>query len=112
MESETNGTMTHGSSNATVIPAPADGEVLDVKSEAFRAANKRRGDLIFKMHPDDGPGGLTAAEQAEYERLDRIVGAAIDRAFPRPTLVDDVLAAVKAHLRREHQPAHEATAAE
>ncbi len=112
MESETNGTAASGMSNGTVMPASAGGDVLDVKSEVFRAMNKRRGDLIFKMHPDDGPGGLTAAEQAEYERLDQIVGAAIDRAYPRPTLIDDVLAAAEAHIRRERQSAREATASE
>lgn len=101
MASETNGTMAHGMSNGTVTPgpSPAAGEVLDVKSEAFRAVNERRGDLIFKKYQDDGSDGLTAEEQAEYERLDRIVGAAIERAFPAPTHIDAELAAIKASLR-------------
>lgn len=112
MESEANGTG-HGHQNGanTHGVQPAE-EVLDVNSEAFRTINARRNDLIDKKYQDDGSDGLTDDEQVEFERLQGVVGAALEHAYPRPTLVDDVLAAVQAHLLREHHPAHEATIAE
>ena len=46
-----------------------------------------------------GPGqGLTEQELAEYTQLQKLSRAAIDRAYPRPRLAPEELAAVKETL--------------
>jgi hypothetical protein len=56
----------------------------------------RRAALIDKMY---SPGeGLTAEEQGEYERLQGLSRAAIERALPRPRLEPEELAIVKQAL--------------
>jgi hypothetical protein len=79
------------------VSAPqAQDEAITVGTPQWDALTQRRAALINKMY---SPGeGLTAEEQAEYEKLQELSRAAIDRAFPRPRLEPDELAIVKRAL--------------
>jgi hypothetical protein len=53
-----------------------------IGTEAWGRMNERRAALIHKKNRH----GLTAAEQKEFERLQRLVEEATEKAFPRPPL--------------------------
>jgi hypothetical protein len=84
---------------AAISPASteqAQEEVTTIGTPEWDALTRRRAALINKMYI---PGeGLTAEEQVEYEKLQELCRAAIDRAFPRPRLEPDELAIVKQTL--------------
>lgn len=66
-------------------PAPAE-ESVEVGTPEYLRLNRRRGELIHQKYMG---GGLTADDEADLDRLDRIVGAAVDRRFPRPQFLTD-----------------------
>lgn len=71
-------------------------EEIVVGSAEWHALNNRRAALIEKKY---APGqGLTADEKVEYERLQEVCRAAMDRAFPRPRMDPEDLAIVKKDL--------------
>lgn len=71
--------------------APATVEVNDsfpaIGTEAWGLMNRRRSELIRKKNRQ----GLTAEEQTEFERLQRLCFAAIDERFPPPVVDEDGL---------------------
>jgi hypothetical protein len=68
-----------------------------VGTEAFDALNRRRAELIDK----DIAGTLEGAEREELEVLERVCGAAVDRAFPLPPVDLEGLIRLRANLRAE-----------
>ena len=93
----------NGASHATVVAVErADAEFPVPGTPEWGVMNRRRGELIWK----DIRGTLAPEEQVEYERLQRLSLAAIERAFPAPTRVDDQLARIEARLgiTREADP--------
>ena len=65
--------------NGTHPPPPPDaGDEVEVGTPEYLRLNTRRAELIHKKNRD----GLTDAEQAEYEHLDRVVAAAVARRCP------------------------------
>lgn len=79
-----------------VPPAPVHQEQeaeITVGTPQWDELTERRAVLIDKKY---SPGQeLTKEEQAEFERLQRLGRAALDRAFPRPRLAPEELAYVK-----------------
>lgn len=69
---------------------------IEVGTPEWDAHTQRRAILIDKKYSPSQ--GLTDVEEAEYERLQELSRAALDRAFPRPRLSGDELAAVKQAL--------------
>jgi hypothetical protein len=72
-------------------------DLPEVGSEAFHALNRRRVELIDK----DIAGHLTGAEREELERLEKLCGAVVDRAFPLPPADLDTLIQLRDSLRAE-----------
>lgn len=70
-----------------------DGPFPAVNSEAWGKMNCRRAELIAKKNRQS----LTSEEQAEFERLQRLSQAELERAFPAPR-DDERLKAVEARL--------------
>jgi len=94
MESEANGTPSSSTSNVAVIPrdpAPHD-EELDVRSARYSVLNRRRAELIRKRYG----AGLSPDEAEEYERLQKVCGDAVAKAFPAPTHLDETLRQLEA----------------
>lgn len=81
----------HPVASATV---PADTEVLDVESEKWAQVIRRRGELIHTKNRQ----GLSEEERIEYERLERVVDATMERKFEPMTGWDEKLAAVESLL--------------
>ena len=80
------------------LPVPAAPVTADdfpePGTEAWAVMNRKRAELIRKKNR----AGLAPDEQAEYERLQRLSQAALERAFPAPTVGDEELARIKARL--------------
>ena len=62
--------------------AVASEDSLIVGTEKWDRLNHRRGELIFKQVRQ----GLTPQEEEEYQRLQRMCLAALEKAFPAPPL--------------------------
>jgi hypothetical protein len=92
--------MGQGEPDVTVVPTtsanqPAEA-VISVGTPEWVELTKRRASLIDKKY---SPGqGLTVEEQNEYERLQQLSLAAIEKTYPRPRLSIDDLAVVKQAL--------------
>ena len=56
--------------------------------------NRRRAELIRKKNRE----GLSPDERAEYEKLQSLSQAALERAFPASTVGDEALARIEARL--------------
>ncbi len=73
------------------LDAPATPEIDDSfpapGTEKWGLMNRRRSELIHKKNRQ----GLTAEEQAEFERLQRLCFAAIEEKFPPPVVDEDGL---------------------
>lgn len=67
--------------NGTHPPAPEPfGGEVEVGTSEYDRLNSRRAGLIHQKYLG---GGLTEAEAVELAHLQEVVGAAIDRRFPR-----------------------------
>ena len=80
-------------------PTPANGtrpkaDFLAAETDEWASLNRRRAELIRKKHHK----GLSSDELAEYERLQHLSQAALERAFPAPTVGDEALARIEARL--------------
>jgi GNAT superfamily N-acetyltransferase len=71
-----------------------DDEFPDPGTDAWAGMNRKRAELIRKKNR----GGLTPDELREYERLQRLSQAALERVFPAPTKGDEELARIEARL--------------
>jgi hypothetical protein len=95
-EAVLNGPPTNGTAPPDPVAATADEQPIpEVHSEEWERLNDRRGDLIFKKNRE----GLTDAEQVEFERLQKIVFAAIDKKYPRTPPPWEKLRALEARLK-------------
>lgn len=65
-----------------------------VGTEAWGQMNRRRAELIHKKNRE----GLTEAEREEFEQLQRLSHAALERAYPRPPLDTGTLARLEESL--------------
>jgi hypothetical protein len=74
-----------------------------VNTPEWDAMNARRAELIRK----DLDEGLTPAERAEYERLQRLSLEAVVKAFPQPKPDFEALARLRAELRGTSPPVTE-----
>jgi hypothetical protein len=74
-------------------------DLPEVGSEAFRALNRRRAELIER----DIAGQLTGAERRELERLEKTCAAVVDQAFPLPPNDLDALIRLRDRLRAEKE---------
>jgi hypothetical protein len=78
--------------------APATPEIDDslpaIGTEEWSLMNGRRSELIRKKNRQ----GLTAEEQLEFERLQRLYFAAIDERFPPPVVDEDGLERLRESL--------------
>jgi hypothetical protein len=85
----------NGASHAAVVAVErADADFPVPGTPEWGVMNRRRGELIHKKNR----AGLTPDEWVEYERLQRLSLAAIQRAFPAPTVGDEQLARIEARL--------------
>ena len=66
----------------------------EAKQEDWTDRNHRRAELIRKKNRS----GLSPEELAEYEKLQSLSQAALERAFPAPTVGDEDLARIEARL--------------
>jgi GNAT superfamily N-acetyltransferase len=76
---------------------PTDAKTLDLDSKEWGQLIRRRGALIYKKNRQ----GLNDEERIEYERLERIVDATMERRFPPKTGWDEKIAAVESDLGGE-----------
>jgi hypothetical protein len=70
---------------------------LRVGTKAWDVLNGRRGELIHK----DVHGKLNDSEREELEKLERICGDAVDKAFPLPPADLESLILLRDKLRAE-----------
>jgi hypothetical protein len=70
-----------------------------VGTEAFEVMNRRRGELIGK----DIAGDLSEEERDELDRLERLCKAAVDKAFPLPSVDLESLIRLRDSLRAEKE---------
>jgi hypothetical protein len=82
------------SPEAVLDQALAEYEHRLLSGQGWDAMNRRRAELIVKK----SRGVLTEQERAEFERLQQISHAALERQFPRPRLTPEELAEVKKTL--------------
>jgi hypothetical protein len=85
-------------------PAPPAGAVASeefpaVGTQAWGRMNQRRAELIRKKNRE----GLTEAERQEYDRLQALSHAALEKAYPRPALDTEGLARPRENLRTESE---------
>ena len=88
------GAETNGTTHPVAVVAPDDDGFPVPGTEAWGVMNRRRGELIRKKIRE----GLPPDEQREYDRLQRLSLAALERAFPAPTSIDEKLARIEARL--------------
>ena len=67
---------------------------IEAESGASADTNRRRAELIRKKNRE----GLAPDEVAEYEKLQSLSQAALERAFPASTVGDEALARLEARL--------------
>lgn len=72
----------------------SDGGFPQVGTDAWGQMNKRRAELIRKKNR----GILTPSELSEYEELQQLSQAALERAFPAPSQMEEKLERLKAKL--------------
>jgi GNAT superfamily N-acetyltransferase len=73
---------------------PTDPETIDIDSKEWEQLIRRRGALISKKNRE----GLNDEERIEYEQLEKIVDATMERRFPSRTGWDEKIAAIESHL--------------
>jgi hypothetical protein len=78
----------------TPATVEVDNDFPAIGTEEWGLMNRRRSELIRKKYRQ----GLTAEEQAEFERLQRLCFAAIDERFPRPVVDEDGLKRLRESL--------------
>jgi GNAT superfamily N-acetyltransferase len=88
------GITSHTGPQTPAVAANEEDSLPTPGTEAWAAMNRRRADLIRKKNR----GGLSPEEQLEYLKLQHLSQAALERAFPAPTGVDDELARIEASL--------------
>src|SRR5262245_13766571 len=86
-----------GQAQGPPTPARTDEEIPEMGSEAWRALNRRRLDLINKLVGE----GLSPEERREYDDLERRAEAVILKAFPAPTKLAEDLDRIEARLTAE-----------
>jgi hypothetical protein len=74
-------------------------DLPEVGTAAFDTWNRRRAELIEK----DLSGKLEGSEREELEQLERLCGAAVEKAFPLPPVDLDRLIRLRDNLRAEKE---------
>jgi hypothetical protein len=73
----------------------ANDDFPQVRTEEWGAMNRRRAELIRKKNRE----GLTPEENTEYQRLQQLSRAELERAFPAPSLDKEGLDRLEAQLK-------------
>ena len=76
---------------------PPEPAILEVNMPEWDRLMGRRNELIRKMNRE----GLSPDVTREFEQIQGVTRASLDRAFPRPNLFGERLERIEERLRRE-----------